>query len=60
MPVNLFLARIEHDHNEVSGSRDSDDLLAAALALRRPLDYARQVKQLYLGAVVHEIPRDAR
>lgn len=44
--THLLAQRVEHDDDEVGRLGDCDDLAAAALAVRRALDNARQVEQL--------------
>lgn len=51
-PLDVALDGVEHHENEIGGAGDSNDLLAAALALRRALDDTGQVQQLNAGRVV--------
>mmetsp|Transcript_102463 Transcript_102463/g.306074 ORF Transcript_102463/g.306074 Transcript_102463/m.306074 type:complete len:296 (+) Transcript_102463:340-1227(+) len=52
--VHYRLHHVQDDEDEAAAHRGADDLLSAALAILGPLDDAREVEQLYLGALVVE------
>lgn len=52
LTVRHRLACIEHDENEVTGTRDSDHLATATLTVLSALDDSRQIEELNLAALV--------
>jgi len=49
--VGKWSQRVEHNHNQVAGTSDSDDLTTTTLTVLGTFDDTRQVQQLNLGTL---------